>query len=221
MTVHDAPARGKTDCVRRSSQTVRLPQTTPDYTPGKSHCIRCLLYPRMAARQPPAFLTRPRSLTMRDGPSRLVYWEVKSVRSRNNPGKEGPPNRKDTIAWMFSLCASIRLSQAKTLSHQSVAACLMGRALCTRHKGKEGSLVVARSASSVAFNWEGRSPRPSDRAPFATRAPDRNYLDGWQKGDTMPFVLRRYVGAARALNQLAGVILIPASLALGQLGQVL
>jgi hypothetical protein len=37
-------------------------------------------------------------------------------------------DRKDAIAWMLSFCACLRLSQAKTLSHLSVAACSMGRA---------------------------------------------------------------------------------------------
>jgi hypothetical protein len=37
-------------------------------------------------------------------------------------------DRKDAIAWMLSLCACLRLSQAKTLSDLSVAACSMGRA---------------------------------------------------------------------------------------------
>jgi hypothetical protein len=37
-------------------------------------------------------------------------------------------DRKDAIAWMLSLCASLRLSQAKTLSHLAVAACQMARA---------------------------------------------------------------------------------------------
>ncbi len=37
-------------------------------------------------------------------------------------------DRKEAIAWMLSLCASIRLSQAKTLSWLSLAACSMTRA---------------------------------------------------------------------------------------------
>lgn len=37
-------------------------------------------------------------------------------------------DRTDAIAWVVSLCASLRLSQAKTLSELSMAACSMNRA---------------------------------------------------------------------------------------------
>lgn len=37
-------------------------------------------------------------------------------------------DRRDAIGWMLSLCASLRLSQAKTLSRLAVAACTMTRA---------------------------------------------------------------------------------------------
>jgi hypothetical protein len=37
-------------------------------------------------------------------------------------------DRTDAITWLLSLCASLRLSQAKTLSQLAVAACCLGRA---------------------------------------------------------------------------------------------
>jgi hypothetical protein len=37
-------------------------------------------------------------------------------------------DRKEAIAWIVSLCASLRLSQSKTLSHLALAACSMSRA---------------------------------------------------------------------------------------------
>ncbi|MCE5276500.1 MAG: hypothetical protein LLG03_00560, partial [Planctomycetaceae bacterium] len=41
---------------------------------------------------------------------------------QEQPGKEGTAmDRTDAIAWVVSFCASLRLSQAKTLSELSVA----------------------------------------------------------------------------------------------------
>ena len=37
-------------------------------------------------------------------------------------------NRKDAIAWIVSFCATLRLSQSKTLSELASAACSMNRA---------------------------------------------------------------------------------------------